>query len=224
MAEWLVVSWQKLIAADSLSLAELALVEPLTIGFHAVERGRVAAGDTVVVLGCGVIGMGAITGAARRNARVIAVDVDAGKLRIAKLCGAAEGIVFDAVSFPTHLRDLTAGEGADVVIEAAGQRTTFQAAVELVSFAGRIVYIGYANVPIEYQTKQFVLKELDILGSRNALPNDFAQVIQHLQEKRFPVPQVITHSISLREGGAALDQWSSCPADFVKIQIDFDAL
>lgn len=224
MAEWLVVPWQKLIAADSLSLRELALVEPLTVGFHAVDRGRVEARETVVVIGCGAIGLGAIAGAARRNAHVIAVDMDSSKLRLAVLCGAATGIESYAgsASLLSRAFELTEGQGPDVVIEAVGHPTTYQAAVELASFAGRVVYIGYANAPVEYETKQFVLKELDILGSRNAAHEDFVQVIAHLIEKRIPVDEVITHSIPLSEAGAVLDQWSRAPEDFIKIQVNFD--
>jgi threonine dehydrogenase-like Zn-dependent dehydrogenase len=223
MAEWLVVPWQKLIAAESLSLRELALVEPLTIGFHAVARGRVEARDTVVVLGCGAVGLGAIAGAARRNARVIAVDVDSRKLAIAALCGAAEGINSSAESLPERLQALTDGHGPDVVIEAVGRPETFQAAVEHVGFAGRVVYIGYAKAPVEYQTKLFVMKELDILGSRNALPEDFAAVVAHLEEKRIPVDAIVSHSVALPEAGAMLAQWSANPEHFVKILVDLDA-
>lgn len=223
MAEQIAVPWEKLIAADSLSLRELALVEPLTIGFHAVDRGRVTAGETAVVLGCGAIGLGAIAGAARRGARVVAVDVDTGKLKIAKLCGAAETVDSQAESLPARLQQLTSGHGPDIIIEAVGQPSTFQAAVELASYAGRVVYIGYAKLPVEYETKQFVLKELDIRGSRNALPQDFNEVVAHLTEKRFPVDDVITHSVTLSEAAGALDDWNRHPNDFIKIQVDFDA-
>ena len=85
MAEYLVAPAEKLLAAPKLSMAELALVEPLTIGFHAVDRGRVTADDTVAVLGCGAIGLGAIAGAAARGARVIAVDIDDAKLGLAQM-------------------------------------------------------------------------------------------------------------------------------------------
>jgi L-galactonate 5-dehydrogenase len=223
MSEWLVAPWQKLIASDSLSLCELALVEPLTIGFHAAARGRVAADETVVVLGCGMIGLGAIAGAARRGARVIAVDIDAAKIKVASMCGAAEGVNSRVESLSERLRELTVGHGADVVIEAVGNPATFQAAVEVASFAGRVVYIGYSKAPVEYETKYFVLKELDILGSRNALPHDFADVILHLNEKRIPLDQMITHTVPLPCAGEMLGEWSSHPEQFVKIQVDFDA-
>jgi 2-desacetyl-2-hydroxyethyl bacteriochlorophyllide A dehydrogenase len=222
MAEWLVVPWEKLIAADSLSHRELALVEPLTIGFHAVDRGRVDELDTVVVIGCGAVGLGAIAGAARRRARVIAVDVDRRKLTIAALCGATAGIDSSIELLSERLRELTDGHGPDVVIEAVGRPETFRAAVDHVAFAGRIVYVGYAKAPVEFETKQFLVKELDILGSRNALPADFATVIAHLEEKRIPIDEIITHSVTLSQAGAALADWSGHPEQFVKIQVEFD--
>ncbi len=223
MAEWLVAPWQKLLASADLSLRELALVEPLTIGFHAAARGGADAQDTVVVIGCGAIGLGAIIGAAQRQARVIAVDVDDRKLQIAARCGAAEQINSQAVSLPDRLRELTAGLGPDVVVEAVGQPSTFRAAVELASFAGRVVYIGYAKAPVEYETKLFVLKELDILGSRNALAADFERVMSCLREKLVPVDELVTHSVRLREAGDVLAQWSRRPENYVKIQVDLDA-
>jgi len=76
MSEWVALPADKLLAADGLAQRELALVEPLTVGAHAAARGDVASGDTVVVFGCGAIGLGAIASAAFRGARVIAVDID----------------------------------------------------------------------------------------------------------------------------------------------------
>ena len=203
---------RKLMAADSLSLREMALVEPLTIGFHSVARGRVVIGDTVVVLGCGAVGLGAIAGAARCGARVIAVDIDPGKLKIAALCGAAEGINSSTEPLASRLQEITNDYGPDVVIEAVGQPATFRTAVEVVGFAGRVVYIGYAKAPVEYDTKYFVMKELDILGSRNALPGDFADVISHLSEKRFPIDQVISTTVPLTEAGETLELMEQSPS------------
>jgi threonine dehydrogenase-like Zn-dependent dehydrogenase len=98
------------------------------------------------------------------------------------------------------------------------------AAVEEVSFAGRVVYLGYSKAPVEYDTKQFVLKELDIRGSRNALRTDFAEVIAFLQEGRFPTADVITHCVSLDKAGAMLEAWDRAPEQFTKIQVEFDPM
>ena len=100
---------------------------------------------------------------------------------------------------------------------------TFRAAVEEVCFAGRVVYIGYAKQPVEYETKYFVQKELDILGSRNATPADFKTVIQLLESGRFPANEVITRTVPLAEAGHALKAWSDNPSAFTKIHVSMDA-
>ena len=75
-------------------------------------------------------------------------------------------------------------------------------------------------MPVEYETKFFVMKELDILGSRNAMLADFNSVIQLLEGGTFPVEAVITKSVSLSEAGAILESWSESPSEFTKIQVD----
>jgi 2-desacetyl-2-hydroxyethyl bacteriochlorophyllide A dehydrogenase len=222
MAEFLVAPFEKLVTASKLSLTELALVEPLTIGFHAVDRGRVVRADTVAVLGCGAIGLGAIAGAAARGARVIAVDIDDDKLALARRCGAAVDIHSGRENLHDSLAQITNGAGPDVVIEAIGLAQTFQAAVAEVCFAGRVVYIGYAKAPVEYETKYFVMKELDILGSRNARQQDFVNVIRLLEGGRFPVKEVISHTTDLAGAGEILQAWSERPQAFTKIHIAFD--
>ncbi len=220
LCEFLAVPWQKLMRADGLSLAALAFVEPLTVGFHAVARGRVESSDTVVVLGCGAIGLGAIAGAKEKNARVTAVDLDDGKLALARKAGAMETINSGTESLHDRLQALTAGEGPEVIIEAIGAPTTFRAAVDEACFAGRIVYIGYAKNPVEYETKAFVQKELDIMGSRNATPEDFQNVINMLLGGRFPVSGAITTTVALSEAPEAMRAWHESPLDFTKIQIE----
>ena len=221
MAEFFVAPHDKLLTSSKLSLRELALVEPLTVGFHAASRGRVTCDDTVAVFGCGAIGLGVIAGAAVRGARVIAIDVDDNKLELAQKCGATIGINSSKNSLHDLLQAQTDGHGPEVFVEAVGLPQTFRSAVEEVSFAGRVVYIGYAKAPVEYETKLFVMKELDIFGSRNATVDDFRAVILLLEGGTFPVDDVITRTVPLAEFGDILQSWSENPAGFTKIQINF---
>jgi threonine dehydrogenase-like Zn-dependent dehydrogenase len=200
-----------------LSLSELCIVEPLSIGFHAAARGRVTAEDTVAVIGCGGVGLGAIAGASFRGARVIAIDVEADKLDVAYKAGAAYLINTASEPLGERLRELTAGSGPDVVIEAVGRPETFRAAVELVAFSGRVVYIGYAKEDVAYETRLFVQKELEILGSRNAIADNFREVIRMLEDKRFPVADYITEVVPLDAAAEMLRRWSDHPGDFTKI-------
>jgi len=221
LTEYIQAPVDKVFAAD-LSITELCMVEPLTVGFHAVARGRVQAEDTVAVIGCGGVGLGAVAGASFRGARTIAIDVDAAKLEIAKKAGAAHVINTATESLEDRLHDLTEGFGPDVIIEAVGRPATFRAAVELVAFTGRVVYIGYAKEDVSYETRFFVQKELDIMGSRNALPENFREVIRMLEEKRFPVSEYVTATVPIEAAPEMLRQWSDAPDRFTKIMVRLD--
>jgi len=127
-----------------------------------------------------------------------------------------------AESLHDRLLELTDGRGPDVVIEAIGLPQTFRAAVEEVAFAGRVVYIGYAKEPVAYETRLFVQKELDILGSRNALPEDFRKVIAMLEQGGFPVEDALGRIAPIEDAPRLLRDWSEHPEGFKKIMISLD--
>jgi threonine dehydrogenase-like Zn-dependent dehydrogenase len=220
MTEYISVPRERLYTAD-LSLKELCLVEPLTVGAHAAARGRVSPGDTVAVFGCGGVGLGAIASAAFRGATTIAIDMDEKKLDVARRAGAAHLINTATQDLHGRLAEITRGLGPDVVIEAIGLPSTFRAAVEEVAFTGRVVYIGYAKEPVAYETRLFVQKELDILGSRNALPEDFREVIRMLESGAFPVEDAVSAIVSPEEAAGKLAEWSANPGRFTKIMVKF---
>jgi len=221
LAEFIVMPAEKLYAAK-LTPKELCLVEPLTVGFHAVARGRVTADDTVAVFGCGGVGLGAVAASSSRGGTTICIDVDDEKLELAQLAGGAYSINTSREPLHERLQEITKGRGPDVVVEAIGTRMTFQAAVEEVAFTGRVVYIGYAKEPVTYETRMFVQKELDILGSRNAQPEDFQAVIKLLEGRKFPVQQAVSLVVSLEEAPSALHSWSENPSSFKKILVALD--
>jgi threonine dehydrogenase-like Zn-dependent dehydrogenase len=220
MTEYITAPSNRIYTAN-LSLKELALVEPLTVGAHAAARGRVTEADTVAVFGCGGIGLGAIAAAAFRGARTIAIDMDDRKLEVARKAGAQHLIHTGREDLHVRLSELTGGDGPDVIIEAIGLPLTFRAAVEEVAFTGRVVYIGYAKEPVCYETRLFVQKELDILGSRNALPADFEEVIRMLEGGNFPVEDAVSAIVPPEEAAAMLADWSEHPGKFTKIMVQF---
>jgi threonine dehydrogenase-like Zn-dependent dehydrogenase len=205
-----------------LGIEELCLVEPLTVGCHAAARGRVTASDTVAIYGCGGVGLGAVSASAFRGATVIAIDLDDKKLAIAAAAGAKHLIHSSREDVHARLQQITHGHGPDVVIEAIGRPETFRAAVEEVAFTGRVVYIGYAKDHVSYETRLFVQKELDIMGSRNALPEDFKEVIRMFEQKRFPTAETISAVVPLGEAPAILKAWAENPAAYTKIMISLD--
>jgi threonine dehydrogenase-like Zn-dependent dehydrogenase len=223
LADRIIVPQSKLFTSAKLNARELALVEPLTVGCHAVSRGGVTGVDTVAVLGCGAIGLGAVAAAAVAGARVVAVDIDDSKLALALEAGAVAGINSREDSLHARLRAITDDAGPDVVVEAVGRPETYRAAVDEVAFAGRVVYIGYAKKAVEYETKLFVQKELDVRGARNATREDFASVIRMLEQGRFPVDATISRTVSLANARAALRAWGEYPASVTKILVQVSA-
>ena len=220
MQEYISVPWQKILKAPNLSELELAMVEPLTVGFHAIERGGVTGSDVVVVLGCGMIGTGAIVRAALRGATVIAVDIDDHKLNLTRELGAHHTINSLTSDLHEKLMILTGGDGPDVVIEAAGNPITYRAAVDEVAFTGRVVCIGYAGSEVSFATKLFVQKELDIMGSRNATPEDFRAVISYLERGTFPLDQMISGKVKPEDAADAVQAWAGEPGKVMKLLLD----
>jgi len=221
MQEYLSVPWQKGLKAPGLGEKELAMVEPLTVGFHAIERGRVSASDIVMVLGCGMIGAGAIISAVQKGKFVVAVDVDDYKLELAAELGAQYTINSRILDLHAEVQNLTDGRGPDVVVEAAGNPLTYQTAVREVAFTGRVVCIGYAGNEVPLATKLFVQKELDILGSRNAAPEDFSRVIEYLEKETFPTDRMLSRVVPAASAGQALADWAGDPGKVMKILVAF---
>ena len=221
MTEYVVLPWQKVIPADGISVRDCALIEPMSVGFHAVARGQVTDGDTVMVIGCGMIGLGAVVRASLRGATVIAVDLDNEKLQLAREIGADYTINSRTEDVHARLNELTEGLGPDVVIEAVGSPATYVMAVDEVGFTGRVVCIGYAKTEVAFQTKYFVQKELDIRGSRNALPEDFRAVIKYLRHGACPKERLISSVVMPEKAGDDLKNWSEQPGKVFRILVEF---
>lgn len=220
MQEYFIAPQTKLYKNNSLPMQQLALAEPLSVGYHASERAEVSAADTVLVIGCGVIGIGAILACVQKGATVIAADIDDQKLSFIKQFGVAYTINTKTEDVLTRVAAITQQNGADVVIEAVGAPATYQLALEAVGFAGRIAAIGYAKEAVALNTSLIVRKELNILGSRNALA-EFGPVLQMLEESKYPFQSLISKIYSLEEAGEAFDFWYKHPDQVIKILIKF---
>lgn len=218
LAERIVLPYGKLILNDKLQPRHLALVEPLSVGFHAVARGQIQTGERVAVIGCGMIGMGAVAGAVARGAEVIAIDIG-GKTAMPQRYGAKHAIDAMREDVAARIAEITNGDGVDVAIEAVGSPATFTRAVDLTGFSGRVVYIGYSKAPVTYDTKYFNMKELNIFGSRNALADDFRTVIAYLEGLDHSPDDLISKSFAFADAAQALPYWVANRANILKIVI-----
>ena len=221
MREYMALPWTKIIADANIPPKDFSLVEPMSVGFHAVDRGKVSDLDTVMVIGCGMIGVGAMVRAALRGAQVIAVDVDDYKLSLAKRLGAAFTINSQTENVHERLQAITNDFGVDVAIEAVGAPSTYQMAVSEAAFTGRVVCIGYAKNDIAFETRLFVQKELDIRGSRNAMPEDFRAVMEYMKKGTFPKEEIISGIYPPEKTQEALEKWKSNHGKVFRLLIEF---
>ena len=220
LTKHIVVPWEKLYDADGIAEEHIELIEPLTVGGHAADRSEAMEDDVAAVIGCGAVGLGAILGLARKDARkVVAIDVDDAKLALAKEFGATDTINSAKENLHEALLALSDGRGPNCVIEAVGLPATFRAAVEEVAFAGSVTYIGYAKAPVEYETKLFVQKELAIRGSRNATPQNFRRVLDFARRGLFPIGKMLTKAYGFNDAGQALADWDAAPGKVCRFAV-----
>lgn len=221
MCEYAALPWTKIIPAGNIPVKECALIEPMSVGFHAVARGEVTDNSIVMVIGCGMVGLGAVVRAALRGATVIAADIDDEKLALAKEVGATYSVNTMTEDVHQRIQEITGGYGVDVVIEAVGSPVTYVMAVNEAGFTGRVVCIGYAKSEVAFQTKLFVQKELDIRGSRNATPADFRAVINCINKSNFPIEKFISNVVNPEGAADAMKAWSENPGKVFRVLVEF---
>lgn len=222
MREYLTLPWEKVIPVEGISPRDCALIEPMSVGFHAVNRAQVVDTDVVMVVGCGMVGVGAVVRALLRGATVIACDLDDDKLDIVKKMGAHYVINSGKEDVHERLREITNGQMPNVIIEAVGSPATYTMAVNEVAFSGRVICIGYAKADVSFHTKLFVQKELDIRGSRNALPEDFRGVVKYLERNSCPYDILISDVVKPENAAEAMEKWTASPAKVFRILVDFE--
>jgi threonine dehydrogenase-like Zn-dependent dehydrogenase len=176
---------------DGLSLSFASFAEPVAIGVQACRRGAVAAGEYVLILGCGPIGLALVEVAKAKGARVVATDIVEDRLKTAAQLG-AETVVGGEGLVQTILEQ-THGEGAPVVIEATGNPKAMQQTVDLVAAGGRIVIVGLVKqgVGVTLPGLDFTRKEMTIVGSRASV-NCFPESLELLASGVITYPQVAT--------------------------------
>lgn len=213
------VPYDKVFTSSALTLEELVLIEPMSVGYHSANRGEVKETDTVLLIGCGTIGLGALCANVRKGATVIAVDIDDAKLETAVKFGATYTINSKKESALQKVMELTHNEGVNVAIEAVGHPEAFKLALESVSFAGRVVAIGYSKEDVQFNSQLIVRKELTICGSRNALLV-FPAVIQMFEKKEKPYTSLISKVFPLSQVEDAFKYWDANPGKVNKVLIN----
>jgi len=195
MQEYLLYLADHVFPARGLSLDQISMIEPLAIGSHAIERGEVQSDDIVLVVGAGPIGIAAIQMGQFKAARILALDINQGRLDYVtkKFPGVDALRVSGAVL--EELERLLNGDLPTVVIDATGNKASMEKCFEYVAPGGTVVYIGLFLGDISFYDPYFQKKELTLKTSRNAYPEDFTKIIRLMKSGLLDIDGYITHRL-----------------------------
>ncbi len=216
---YLVVPAAKLHRSERLSLDQLALVEMLTIGAHAVDRAQVTGGEIVLVLGVGPIGLSVVQFAHAAGARTLALDVDEARLAFSQGLGVAETIRAGEGALD-RVRELTDGEMPTAVFDATGAPTSMNGALAYLAHGGRLVFVGHHPGDVVFPDPEFHRREATLLASRNSTAADYRRVMDHMEAGRVDTDRWITHRAALADVPQVFPTWLDRERRVVKAMID----
>jgi 2-desacetyl-2-hydroxyethyl bacteriochlorophyllide A dehydrogenase len=193
-AEYYSVPVYALIPGRDLSPDELALIEPLAIGAHGINRADVKPGDNVLIIGAGPIGLGLMEFAKLAGGNVIAMDVNETRLSFCR-----EKLHVQTISSEQELRDITHGEMAPVVIDATGNLIAINKGFSYLSHGGKYVLVGLQKGGVSFSHPEFHKREATLMSSRNATKKDFESVLDAVGSKKINPLDFITHRLKFTE-------------------------
>jgi len=192
LQEWIELPAAKLHPSSKLSFDELALVEPLSIGAHAVRRAQLTPGEFVLVIGCGPIGYATMAAACAAGARVWAMDVSddrlqfcAGRLPLARASKVEASVIAEVLKT----------EPPSAIFDATGNATSMTKAFDLVPSGGRLIFVGLVREDLTFNDPEFHRRELTVYASRNATADDFRQVMTWIESGRLNAGALVTHRV-----------------------------
>lgn len=220
MRELIVVPVTHLLVTNELTLDQAAVLEPLSIGAHAVRRAALQAGETVLVIGSGPIGLGVMAFAKHRGARVIAMDIQDERLAFCKQWAKVDETVNALHGAKERIVELTGGEYPTVVFDATGNARSMTDAFGFVAHGGRLVYVGLVKAELSFNDPEFHKREMTLMGSRNATIEDFAAVQEAVRSGSIDVDSFITHRVPFAEMINHFDSWLKPESKVIKAMVE----
>lgn len=222
MRERISVPVSSLFKAEGLTLDQAAMLEPLAIGAHAVQRSGLGAGDQVLVIGAGPIGLGVMALAGYAGATVIAMDVNEERLEFCQAWAKAEHTVNALREPKDRLAKLTDGSFPTYVIDATGNASSMENAFGLVGHGGSLTYVGLVKSAISFNDPDFHAREMTVQGSRNATREDFERVLSAIKAGSVDIGSYITHRSSLEDMISQFDSWLLPESKVIKALVELD--
>ena len=221
MREWIQVPIEKLHPSPSLSYEQLALVETLGIGAHAVARAGLEKAGFALVIGAGPIGLSVIQFAQLAGVQLIVVDVSAQRLEFCQQQLGVKHTIAGSEDVLARLQELTNGDLPTVVFDATGNAASMSKAFDYVAHGGRLIFVGLVQADITFPDPNFHRREITLFASRNSTPADFQRIIGLLESGEVNTTPWITH----RTGSETLVEqfpiWLEPESGVIKAMVEF---
>lgn len=221
MRDAIVLPVAKLHRAPGLALDHLALVEPLTIGAHAVRRAALTPGEAALVIGAGPIGLATMQFACLDGARVIAMEINEQRAAFARKTIGIEHAIDPRDRPVEQLRELLNGELPITVFDATGSARSMMQAPQYLANGGTLVFVGLVQAQLSFDDPEMHRREVTLLRSRNATSADFARVIGDLDAGRVNLAPWITHRATPEAMIAEFGGWLKPETGVVKALIEW---
>lgn len=220
MREFIKVPAGKLHKSDSLSFDQLALVEPLSIGAHAVARSGIERGEFALVIGAGPIGLSVIQFARAAGANVIVMDMSDERLQFAAAHFGVQFMIKAGAGASDILRDITSGEMPTAVFDATGNAASMAASFNLMAHGGRLIFVGLFQGDVTFHDPDAHRRELTLLCTRNSTGVEFRRIIGQLESGAVDVRPWITHRVAFGEVVAQFPRWLDPHSRFIKAVVE----
>ncbi|WP_431125945.1 zinc-binding alcohol dehydrogenase family protein [Flagellimonas flava] len=220
MQEQIVVPSDILLPVGGLTDDEVTIIEPLAIAAHALRRAQIRSGETIAVMGCGPIGIGILKQAQIMGAKVIAMDINEGRLQYVKNTIGCDYAINASQDPLAKIEAITNGNLCTAVFDATGAKFPLEKGPEYMAHGGRFVLVGLSKGELTYNHPKIHAKEATIMCSRNATLEDFEQVINIMDQ--FPTASFVTHKVHYTEMIANFDHWLDPEYGTIKAVVHFN--
>jgi len=208
---------------EEISYEEGAVIsDALSTPYHAVETAQLEMNDTVVIFGMGGLGLNAVQVATKlRGAKVIAVDIDNAKLKLARDFGAYQVIDSKKEDTVEKVMEITNGFGADCALEFIGLPITYTQAVKSVKRGGKVVMVGASTKDFSIAPFRLFKEEIKITGSYTAIKSDFPILIDLVREGKLNIKRIVTHTVSLDDINYGIEIMEKKIENLVRVGVKF---
>ena len=222
MKEYMTIPTSHLLNANTITDDDAALVEPLSIGAHAVTRANLVKGQTVLVIGAGPIGLAVMKFAKLAGVTVIGMDVNNERLQFCKEWAEVDYLVNAKEDALAKIEQLTDGNFPTTVFDATGNQASMNHAINYVSHGGKLVFVGLIKGEIAFSSPEFHKREMTLLGSRNATKEDFNYVIKCIEQELVDTKALITNRITMSDLVTSFQELTSPANNVIKSIIVMD--